>query len=183
MMFKAIGMIELNSIAKAVETADTMVKAAEVELVFSKPVCPGKFIVMISGDVGAVKASMDAGINNGGQFVIESLIIPNIHPQVLNAFYGTSPVEKVNAVGIMEFFNITSSVIAADNAVKAAMVQLVDIRLGIGIGGKSFVVLAGDVSAVQEAVEAGVREAKDSGSLVNKVVIPNPSKELFLSLL
>ena len=65
-MLKSIGMIELNSIARAVETADVMMKAAEVGLVFSKPVCPGKFIIMISGDVGAVKASIAAGLDIAG---------------------------------------------------------------------------------------------------------------------
>ena len=180
---KSIGMIELNSIARAVETADVMMKAAEVGLVFSKPVCPGKFIIMISGDVGAVKASIAAGLDRAGQFAVENFIIPNVSAQVLNAFNGASPIEKVNAIGVMEFFNIAASVKAADNAVKAAPVSLLDIRLGISIGGKSFVVLSGDVSAVTEAVESAARESIEEGTLINKAVISNPSEELFMSLL
>lgn len=183
MMLKAIGMVELNSIAKAVETADAMIKAAEVNLIFSKAVCPGKFIIMVSGDVGAVNASVDAGVYNGGQFIVESIIIPNISSKVITAFSGVTNVDNVNAIGIMEFFDIASSVKAADNAVKTALVELMDIRLGISIGGKSYVVLTGDVSAVQEAIEAGIREAKEAGTLINKAIIPNPTKELFTSLL
>ncbi|WP_372995956.1 BMC domain-containing protein [Lutispora sp.] len=182
-MLKSIGMIELNSIARAVETADVMIKSGEVELVFSKPVCPGKFIIMIAGDVGAVKSSIEAGLEKAGQFAVENFIIPNVNPQVLNAFNGANPIEKVNAIGVMEFFNIASSVKAADKASKAAQIQLIDIRLGISIGGKSFVVLSGDVSAVTEAVESAIIEFVEEGTLINKAVISNPSQELFISLL
>ncbi|SHI97767.1 BMC domain-containing protein [Lutispora thermophila] len=182
-MLKSIGMIELNSIARAVETADTMVKAGDVDLIFSKPVCPGKYIIMIAGDVGAVKSSVAAGLEKAGQFAVENFIIPNVNPQVLNAFNGANPVERVNAIGVMEFFNIASSIIAADKAVKSAQVKLLDIRLGISIGGKSYVVLTGDVSAVNEAVEAATVAAKEAGTLINKAVISNPSEDLFVSLL
>ena len=89
----------------------------------------------------------------------------------------------VNALGVMEFFSVTASVWAADAAVKAAEVDLMDVRLGTGIGGKSFVVLSGDVAAVHEAVEAGVRTAAENGLLVSQVVIPNPKPEVFNSLL
>lgn len=182
-MLKSVGMIELNSIARAVETTDVMLKAGEVQLIFSKPVCPGKFIIMISGDVGAVKISIAAGLEKAEQFAVENFIIPNVSSQVLKAFNGATPIEKVNAIGVMEFFNIAASIKAADNAVKAAQVKLLDIRLGISIGGKSFVVLSGDVSSVTEAIECATREPAEEGTLINKAVISNPSDELFMSLL
>jgi microcompartment protein CcmL/EutN len=75
-----------------------------------------------------------------------------------------------------------SSILAADTAVKSANVELIDIRLGTGIGGKSFVVLTGDTAAVDAAVASAVRPQMDSGMLVNKIVIPNPRKELIASL-
>ncbi|MCF2557300.1 BMC domain-containing protein [Fournierella massiliensis] len=58
----------------------------------------------------------------------------------------------MRAVGIPEFFSVTASVYSADAAVKAADVDLVDLRLGTGIGGKFFVILTGEVAAVTEAV-------------------------------
>ena len=90
--------------------------------------------------------------------------------------------ERPNAVGILEYFSVTASIYGADAAVKAADVTLLEVRLGTGIGGKSFVILTGDVSAVKEGVEAGAAEAKDSGLLVSQVVIPSPNLELFESL-
>ena len=57
-----------------------------------------------------------------------------------------------------------------------------DVRLGTGIGGKSFVVLTGDVAAVNEAVKAGVALGTEQGLVVSSVVIPNPRREIFESL-
>lgn len=182
-MARTIGMIELNSIAKGIETADTMVKAADVELIFSKPVCPGKFIILVTGDVGSVKSSMGAGIECGAQYVVDTLLLPSTHPQLIPAVCASSRIENTGAVGVMEFFSIATAISAADAAVKAALVQLIEVRPGIGIGGKSFVTMTGDVSAVKEGVEAGIRLAKENGMLVNSVVIPNPREEVFMNLL
>ncbi|NCC69581.1 MAG: BMC domain-containing protein, partial [Clostridia bacterium] len=79
--------------------------------------------------------------------------------------------------------SITAAVYAADAAVKAAEVTLIDVRLGAGIGGKSYVTLTGSVAAVSEAVKCGTAAAGAQGLVVSSVVIPNPRKEIFESLL
>ena len=62
-------------------------------------------------------------------------------------------------------------------------ITLSDVRLGTGIGGKSFVVLTGEVAAVREAIECGIHTENAEGMEVSHVVIPNPRKEIFDSLL
>jgi microcompartment protein CcmL/EutN len=178
-----IGLIELNSIAKGIEASDAMVKAAEVQLVFSKPVCPGKFIILIFGDVASVKASMGAGIETGAQYVVDKMLLANAHPQLVPAICALTRVESVNAVGVMEFFSIACAVEAADSAVKAGLVQLIEVRLGTGIGGKSFVTLTGEVSSIREAVSAGIQAAAEKGMLIASCVIPSPCREVFDNLL
>lgn len=115
--------------------------------------------------------------------MVDSTVIPRVHPQVIKAINMVMEPVDVNALGVMEYFTITAAVYGADAAVKAAEVDLMDVRLGTGIGGKSFVVLTGDVAAVEEAVEAGVRQASEQGLLVSNVVIPNPRKAIFDSLI
>ena len=73
--------------------------------------------------------------------------------------------------------------IMADAAVKAADVDLIDLRLGSGIGGKSFAVVTGEVAAVQEAINCGIAAGEDKGLLVSSVVIPHPHPDLFSALL
>ncbi len=182
-MMETIGFLELNSIAKGIEAADCILKAAEVELLFAKPVCPGKYNILFTGEVAAVTASLEAGEAIAEHFVVDKVVIPRVHPQVISAINLTSQVADVGAVGVMEFYSITSAVYAADAAVKAAEVDLIEVRLGTGIGGKSFVVLTGDVSAVNEAVKAGIAVSETEGLVVSSVVIPNPRKEIFEALM
>ncbi|UQT46662.1 BMC domain-containing protein [Flavonifractor plautii] len=89
-MANAIGMVELTSIARGIETSDFMVKAAQVELIRSSTVCPGKYIIIIAGDTGDVKASMAEGIRQGGESVVNTLLLPNAHPQLIPAISMTT---------------------------------------------------------------------------------------------
>ncbi len=181
-MYKAIGMVEVNSIAIGVNIADVMVKAAEVTLIMSKTICPGKFLILIAGDVGAINSSVEAGVAGVGENVVDKLILPNVHPQVINAMSMTTEINKVNALGVVEYFSIATAIVGADAAAKAANIKLIELRPGLGIGGKAFVSLSGDVSAVTESVNAAARVGEENGMLVAKVVIPSPSKEVFFSM-
>lgn len=182
-MMNTIGFLELNSIAKGVEVADIVLKTAAVNLVFSKAGCPGKYYLLFTGEVAAVQASLDAAHTIGGSHVVDSCIIPRVHPQVIKAINMTAMPETMRAVGVMEFFSVTASVYGADAAVKTANVDLVEVRLGTGIGGKSFVILTGEVAAVTEAVKAGINTPNAEGMLISSVVIPSPHPELLESLM
>jgi microcompartment protein CcmL/EutN len=174
----SIGLIELTSIAAGFETCDAMLKAAGVELVLSRSICSGKYMVMVRGDVAAVGASVAAGIAAARFAVIDSFVIPNLHESVFPALSGSNKVEKLEALGVVESFSVAALIEGADAAVKAANVELIEIRLAMALGGKAFVTLTGDVAAVQSAVEAGARVVGEKGMLVNKVVIPHPRPEL-----
>jgi microcompartment protein CcmL/EutN len=175
---EAIGLVELNSIAAGVMTCDEMVKVAPVVLIAAMTICPGKYISLVGGEVSAVDSSVRRGREVGAQWVVDSLFIPNIHPQVFPAIMGTSKIEILKALGVIETFSVASSIIAGDGAAKAARIQLTELRLAQGLAGKSFVNLTGDVSDVNAAVAAGVALIKESGMLVKSVVIPRPHADL-----
>ena len=59
-MAKAIGMIEYKTVASGMTAADLMVKTAEVDVIEAKTVCPGKYLVLITGDLSSVRAAVDA---------------------------------------------------------------------------------------------------------------------------
>ncbi|MFR4168731.1 MAG: BMC domain-containing protein [[Clostridium] symbiosum] len=180
---EAIGILESNSIAKGIEAADAVLKAADTALLYAKPVCPGKYTILFYGDVAAVSASLDAGEAVIDAHLVDSVVIPRIHPQVIQAISLSTAPDGVNAVGVMEFFSVTAAVYAADAAAKAADVTLLDVRLGVGIGGKSFAVLTGEVAAVEEAVRCGMAAGEEKGLAVTSTVIPSPRKEIFDALL
>ena len=178
-MATAIGMVELTSIARGIETCDYMVKAAQVDLLRSSTVCPGKYMIIVGGETGDVRAAMAEGIKRGGELVVDTLMLPNVHEQLIPAISMTNQVDVRGAVGVLEFYSIASAIIAADVAAKAANITLIEVRTGYAIGGKGFVTLTGDVGAVRAAVEAA---RKDAELLVETTVIPRPDKKLFDAL-
>ncbi len=179
----SIGLIELSSIAAGFEVADAMLKAAEVEILLSRSICSGKYMVLIGGEVAAVRASVDAGTTIGSGSVIDTFVIPNVDPSVFPAISGAATVATLEALGIIESFSVTSLIEAADAAAKAARVRLIEIRLAMALGGKAFVTLTGEVAAVQSAVDAGAAVVASKGLLVNKVVIPSPRRELLSEII
>ena len=179
----AIGVVETLSIPMGIFAGDQMLKTAQVDLVTAQTACPGKYIVVVSGEVAAVKSSVAAGCESAGASLVDSLLIPNVDERVIAAMSGACPIDSVQAVGIIETFSLASSIHAADTAVKAADVELIEVRLGRGMGGKSFVVLTGEVAAVRAAVEAGIHTPNAEGMTVSSVVIPNPRPEIFEALI
>ncbi|MGB7759887.1 MAG: BMC domain-containing protein [Bryobacteraceae bacterium] len=178
MTANSIGLIELTSVAAGYQVTDAMLKTAAVDLMLSRSICSGKYMVMVKGEVGAVEASVSAGVGAGNFSVIDSFVIPNLHESVFPAIAGASKVETLEALGILESFSVAALIEGADAAVKTADVQLIEIRLAMALGGKAFVTLTGDVAAVQSAIDAGAAVVGRKGMLVNKVVIPRPRPEL-----
>ena len=90
---------------------------------------------------------------------------------------------RVQAIGIMESFSLATMIICADQILKAAELQAIELRLGNGLGGKAYFTYTGDVAAVKAGTDAGEAIAQEKGLLVNSEVIPSPSELLVPSLL
>ncbi|MBQ9777879.1 MAG: BMC domain-containing protein [Clostridia bacterium] len=81
---EALGMIETRGLVAAIEAADAMVKAANVTLIGSEKIGSGLVSVMVRGDVGAVKAAVEAGGAAAARLgeVIATHVIPRPHADV-----------------------------------------------------------------------------------------------------
>ncbi|GAB4265991.1 MAG: BMC domain-containing protein [Thermoleophilia bacterium] len=175
---KAIGFIETSSVARGLVCCDAMLKAAPVELVYARQTCPGRYTVLVTGDVGAVQASVAAGEAEAQGTLIDSTLIPNVDERVMAAVGGVGEIAAGDAVGIVETYSLASGFAAADAAVKAAAVTAVELRLGGGMSGKAYILVSGSLSSVQAAVAAGKAAVEQSGMLDQVAVIPSPAPEL-----
>jgi len=182
-MLNSIGGVELSSVAKGFETADAMLKTAKVELLLSRSVCPGKYLILVAGLVADVNAAVEAGAGKAAHSLVDSFSIPNIHPEVFPAIAGTAPAGELESLGVIEAFSVSALIEAADAAIKSASVKLLEIRLAMALGGKAFVTLTGTVAAVETAVSAGAAVISKKGLLVEKVVIPQPRQEILRELI
>ncbi len=177
-MEPTIGLLEFTSVAKGIEATDAMLKAAEVELLVAKTICSGKFLTIITGFVQAVDDSVSAGLRSAGEHCVDHIVIPNLHPDVVPALTATTGASLGEALGIIETYTVASCIQAADIAAKSGDVRLLEIRPAVGLGGKSFVTLTGDVASVESAVELGAEYPKSQGVLMQKVVIPHPIRTI-----
>ncbi|NUQ82267.1 MAG: BMC domain-containing protein [Bacteroidetes bacterium] len=179
----SIGLIELSSITAGYQAADVMLKSANVNLMLSRTICSGKYMVLISGEVAAVKTAVENACAEVKFFLIDHFVIPNVDPSVLRGISGQSTATFLDALGICESFNIAALIEAADQAVKSASVDLIELRLAMALGGKAFFSVTGDVSSVKTAVETGAAVLTEKGALVNKLVIAQPRPELMRDMI
>lgn len=172
----AIGLLELSSIAKGIETVDAMRKAAEIKIEYTSIIARGKYIIIVSGTVAEVEASVSKGVEIANECLIDKYIIRNIHKSVLDAFNKRIKSQNIEAVGVLETKDSVSTIYAADAAFKAAYVEAIEVRVGAG-GGKGFFVINGEVGAVRTAI-AQAAKAIGENSIVNKIVIPNAHPDM-----
>jgi microcompartment protein CcmL/EutN len=169
----ALGLIETSSVARGLVVADAMVKKAPVELVFARPVSSGKHVILVSGAVADVEESMAAAIESAAATLIDRLTLPQAAAPLLSALRRQAPAPLgSDAVGIFETFSVCSTVNAADAAGKAAQVELVELRLADGLGGKAYFVVAG----------AQADDVTATGMLLARELIARPHDDLLKHL-
>ena len=178
-MYRSIGVIELKNIPKGVEAADAALKSAGIEMVSAHPSCPGKYEIILTGSISNVTAAISHVKTRFDGFVIDSSIMGRIDEAVIRALFGTGEGERRGSLGLIETFSAASAIKAADIAVKTARVEIYDLRVSRGMGGKGVVMLTGEVGDVTAAVEAGRDYAASEGMLSSTSVIAAPHKELW----
>ncbi|MDY2700304.1 MAG: BMC domain-containing protein [Suilimivivens sp.] len=177
-MAKAIGMVECTTVSTGFKAADEMAKAADVEILQAEVTCPGKFVILIAGELSAVRASVERAENGFREKIIDTFVLGNPHESIFPAIYGTAQPEKIDALGILETYDVAALIVAADLAAKTAIVDLVELRLAKGMCGKSYMTLTGSVSAVEAAIDRAKADAGDRGMFLDSSVIARPSDKL-----
>lgn len=182
-MDKAIGFVEYSTVPAGITAADKMVKTAEVDILQAQTVCPGKYIVLICGGLSAVKAAVESGTKEFETNVIDSFVLGNPHDSIYEAISGVVEPGTVKALGIMETFSAASIIVAADIAAKTAKVNLLEIRIARGMCGKSYLLITGEIAAVEASIEAACKKVGEDGMLLDSSIIANPDAKLWESIL
>ena len=182
-MSKAIGMIEYKTVSAGLTATDIMVKTSEVDIVEAQTVCPGKYIVIITGELSAVRSSVDSAKALYPGQLTDSFVLGNPHEDIFPAIWGSAVPEEVKALGVLETFSAPAIIVAADVAAKTSEVSLIELRIARGMCGKSYMLLTGSVAAVTAAIDAAKVRVGENGLLLDSSVIPNPDKSLWASIL
>lgn len=173
----SLGLLETSSIAKGIECVDVMLKTAEVSVLKAAAVAKGKYFIIITGSVGEVESALRSGVENAGSAHVADYIIRNAHKDVVNALDNKNAQTQIEAVGIVETKDIVPAVFSADSACKASKVNLIEIKLGSGIGGKGCFIVSGEPGSVRTSVSAGVKAIGEE-LIVSKIVINQAHKDM-----
>ena len=182
-MSKAIGMAEYQTVSTGIQAADMMIKTAEVEVVEAQTVCPGKYMIIISGELSAVRAAVDAARTNYGEKLIDSFVLGNPDESIFPAIYGANEIDEKKALGVLETFSVSAMIVAADTAAKTADVKLIELRLARGMCGKSYMLISGEIAAVTAAIESSAQAAGGKGMFLDSSVIANPDSKLWETIM
>ena len=174
----AIGLLEVSSLARGFVVTDAVVKRAAVILLSSHPIAPGRYVTLFWGSVAEVEESFAAGEEVGREVLVDRLFLPGAHAQVIEALTaGRARQPDLDALGILETYGITGAILSADAACKAADVELLEIRLAHGLGGKGLWIVTGALHDVEAAMEAG-EGILEAGVLVRSEIIPRPHPDM-----
>jgi microcompartment protein CcmL/EutN len=160
-MAPALALLELASIAVGIEAGDAMVKRAPVEVVHAGTVHPGKYLVLVAGAVADVEEALAAGLEVGEGCLVDTVLLPNVHDQVVAALRGTRRAGLGDALGIVETATVAATIEAADAGLKGARVRLLELHLADGLGGKGYLLFDGSVADVEAAVAIAVERISD----------------------
>lgn len=182
-MGKSLGMAEFQNVSAGVKAADIIIKTADVDVIEAQVVCPGKYIIIITGELSAVRASIDAAKVNFGRQLVDSFVLGNPDESIFPAIYGANPIENKNALGVLETYSAAAIIVAADLAAKTADVELIELRMARGMCGKSYMYITGEVAAVTASIESAKEKVAENGMLLDTSVIPNPDEKLWNTIL
>ncbi|MPQ42896.1 BMC domain-containing protein [Clostridium tarantellae] len=181
-MSKSIGAIEFRSISKGIEVCDEIVKKAFVKISYMKSICPGKFLIIVNGDVGEVETAIEYGKEVGKKHIVDSFIINSVHKDIVHALKNKYDSKEVkSAIGIMETYKVCSGITALNKTLKTNDVRLIKLQLAFGIGGKLVYIISGDLSSVRDGLEEGKKAILEK-EIVNMSILPSPHYEVIKNL-
>jgi microcompartment protein CcmL/EutN len=176
----ALALLEFDSIAAGIVAGDAMVKRAPLDLIRAGTVQPGKYLVLIGGQVADLEEAIDSARSAEGGHMADLVFLPDVHPDVVAAVAGARTEGDGEALGVIETTTAAAIIRAADAGVKGARVTLRELRLADGLGGKGYLLFTGPVAEVEAAVSIG--SARVPGELVRETVIAQLHQEMLENL-
>lgn len=177
-----IGFLEYISVGKGIEAADLISKNTDIDVILAAPNCPGRYQVLFTGDVGAVEEAVQLALDTADFNFLDSLVLPRVDDSVIRALYAPDTTDIGDSIGVFETMTMTAVIEGADTMVKASDVSIIELRLGKGLAGKSYVIVTGSVQNVRTAMDAALEGVKDRGVLISAVVIPSINPDLIKHL-
>ena len=179
----AMAVIELMSIARGMTTLDKMIKKAPVRVVSSGVISPGKYLIVVHGDVASVEEAYLEALSHGGPRIGDQLFLPNAHGDLLLAMTGAVKTKDIDSFGVVECLSAASAIAAADACAKAVDVQILELSFAKHLGGKGFFTMTGAQEDVEEALSTAREQLSAKGLFYAAEIVNRPHEEFIPEIL
>jgi microcompartment protein CcmL/EutN len=161
----ALALLEVGDLPAGFGALDAVAKAATVTVIAAGTLQHGHYLVALAGEVEAVGLSFGAGSRRAGGALVDAVLLPHAEPRILPALRdgaarfpgdgGEHPHTPGpgDALGVVQTASSPTLIRALDAALKGALVELVELRLGEGLAGRGLATLWGSQHDVEAALE------------------------------
>jgi bacterial microcompartment shell protein len=171
----ALAMLLLGDIPPGLFVLDALAKEAEVEVLQTGTIHCGRYLILFGGEVGPVERAWRRALDTAGPQVVDDVLLPHAEARLLPAIRAGAirwPAPG-DTLGVLQAATPPVLVRAVDAALKGTLVDLVELRVGDGIGGKAIASLWGETHDVVAAVELARASFEKAGAQgASTAVIP-----------
>jgi len=161
----ALAMLLLDEVPPGLAALDALVKEAEVDVLQAGTIHGGRYLILFGGEVGPVERSWRRALDVAGSHVADEVFLPNAETRIAPAI-GTGVMRwpaPGDTLGVLQASTPPALVRAVDSALKGALVDLVELRVGDGLGGKAIASLWGETHDVEAAIALARASFEKSG--------------------
>lgn len=151
--FPAVAIIEFRNISTGIQTTDAMLKKSPVSFIKSGTITRGRYLTLFGGTTASVEEAFEEGLYWGANDVLDSVFLPDVHPDVYNAMFGKRGQSRDASLLIIETASVAGNIRAAEAALKGTPVELIELRMADdGLSGKGLSIFSGELHDVEEAI-------------------------------
>lgn len=177
--YPAMAVVEFREISRGMYATDTMLKKAPIAFVRCGTISRGRYLTVIGGTTASVEEAYREGIFWGGDSVLDSVMLADVHPQVHDAILGQRRPEGSGSMAIVETGTVSSNVRAAELALKGTPVSLMELRLAdMGLSGKGLSIYQGELHDIEAAMDIVTSFLQVAGREVTYKIISSPHEAM-----
>jgi microcompartment protein CcmL/EutN len=181
----ALAMILVNEVPAGLRALDALLKEAPVDLVSAGTIHCGLYLILINGQLEAVERSMRKGLDLAATRTVDHVILSDAEPRILRGIrdHAIRWPAPGDTLGVVQTGTPPDMLRVIDRALKGTSVELVELRVGDGLGGRAIASLWGETPDVEAAI-ALAAEATDGDPAVglSTTVIRNAEADLVARL-
>lgn len=177
----ALAMLELADVPTGFAALDALAKEAPVHVIAAGTVQCGRWLVLFAGEVEPVEMSFERAATVSADALMDAVLLPHAEPRILPALQDGArrfPAPG-DALGVLSTGSSPTILRAVDAALKGALVELCELRIAEGLGGRGLATLWGDQHDVQAALDlAAAAFARGRGEGCTTALIANADHEV-----